>query len=89
MLKTFPVVKYLIQRQHLVQPSPHAGEFGVQHRGGVSGTWDHSPGMNLCVNFDPGVVRNHVIRNGDSLENRDSLLDDGVVLHAAQKNKGS
>ena len=42
-----------------------------------------SPSMNLCVNFDPRVCRNHVIWNGHALQDGDSLLDNGIVLHTA------
>ena len=53
-----------------------------------SATWARrdsvcSPGVDLCVDFDPRVVWNHLVRNRDSLVDGDALLDDSIMLHAA------
>lgn len=38
-------------------------------------------GLDLCVNLDTAICRNHVVGNRDALMDRDALVDDSVVLH--------
>lgn len=40
-------------------------------------------GLDLRVDLDATVLRNHLFGNGDALVDRDALIDNRVVLHAA------
>jgi hypothetical protein len=41
--------------------------------------------LDLSIDLDTAVSRNHVIGNRDALVDGNSLLDDGVVLHARKQ----
>ena len=38
--------------------------------------------LDLRIDLDAAVGRNHIVRNRDTLVDGDSLVDNGVVLHA-------
>jgi hypothetical protein len=40
--------------------------------------------LDLSIDLDAAVSRNHVIGNWDTLVDRDSLVNNGVVLHAGK-----
>lgn len=41
--------------------------------------------MDLRINLNPAVLRNHLIGDRDTFMNRNPLLDDSVMLHAAAR----
>jgi hypothetical protein len=41
--------------------------------------------LDLSIDLNTAVSRNHVIGNRDALVDGNSLLDDGVVLHARKQ----
>jgi hypothetical protein len=40
--------------------------------------------LDLSIDLNAAVSRNHIIGNRDALVDGNSLLDDGVVLHAGK-----
>jgi hypothetical protein len=41
--------------------------------------------LDLSIDLNAAVSRNHIIGNRDALVDGNSLLDDGVVLHAGKQ----
>lgn len=61
-----------------VTPLGSSNDGTVAISGGLTVT-----GVNLCVDFNSAVGRNHVFRDRNALVDGDALVDDCVVLHAA------